>query len=204
MGGNGNRFISGFMASLVLLRIGGMNPLIYAGIEGYRLFRRKEQGRQDGRAAVNVRERTDCTSFQLGTMQLKASASGLGGWTIVSSIASPPVEMPIIWLRKLSLINSRLPTAHHATFPADVSLLHVCCSQFSLLICQRGHTLLGLSLLVNEAVECLVIFHVPRQFEFPLFLAFLIRSLHVQTASPYSFEASIPAFTACTFLHPSV
>lgn len=61
------------MASLVLVRLGGMNPLIYARTKGYKLFRRKGQGRQDGGAAVNVRQRTDCTSFQLGTMQLEAS-----------------------------------------------------------------------------------------------------------------------------------
>ena len=54
-----------------------------------------------------------------------------------------------------------------------LSLLHICYYQFTLLICQRGHTLLRLSFLANVPLESLpVILCIPCQAQFYLCLGF--------------------------------
>lgn len=50
------------------------------------------------------------------------------------------------------------------------SLFHVYCCHFSLVIYQRGHAILGLSLLINVPVESLVIFHILCHIQFHLHL----------------------------------
>ena len=69
------------------------------------------------------------------------------------------------------------------TWVQYLSLLHICCCQFSLFSYQRENTFLVLSLLNNLSVEFLVHFHIPCQVRFCLCFVFLDSSTPPESAN---------------------